>query len=147
MNKEEARALLFQRKLTEVPVTISLPGLEALDNQLSVLELGADQMQHASKLAEGPNGESDNQLTMAAMICKSLVLRETKERLLNDLDFEAVTAWGTTVLLPLSKLVSQASGLGEDALEAAKKNSVTIPVSISATSSLVNSAEGLPSQS
>ncbi len=156
MNAAEARALLFQRKLHEVPVDFSLPDLEVLDGQLSMLELTAGDMQHAGKLAEGPDGTDDEIMMTAAMVCKSLVLRESKERIFSDTDIGAidfatgvssgVAGFGMTILKPLSELVAKACGLTADDLLAAKKNSPTIPVSASDTSSPEKS-EVAPAQS
>lgn len=140
-----ARALLFQRKLAELPVEFSIPGISELDNQLSVLELGADQLSLAAKLAETPNGP-DKMLATAASVCLSLVMRETKERIFSDTDVEAVSKFGMTVLLPLSKLVDQVSGLSPSAVEDAKKNSSTTPANDSNTSS-PTASEATPSQS
>lgn len=146
MQALEARALLFQRKLKEVLVEASIPGVPELDGLLSVLELKANDMSHASKLSE-VNGVADEILMTAAMVCKSLVLRETKERLCSDLDLEGVASWGMTVLKPLSELVAQACGLTPEALVAAKDFLPATPVSDSSTSSPVNSAEAVPSVS
>jgi hypothetical protein len=154
MNAAEARALLFQRKLKEVPIEDSLPDLEALDGQLSVLELKAGEMQHANKLAQGPDGTADEIVLTAAMICKSLVLRATKERLFNDGDMgminpatgesSGVAGFGMQVLKPLSDQVAKACGLSTQALLAAKKNSPIIPENASDTSLPANS-EAVPS--
>jgi hypothetical protein len=149
MNALEARVLLFQRKLREMLVEESLPDLSELDGQLSMLELKAGDLQHANKLAEGPDGTADEILLTAAMVCKSLVMRDTKERLFSDNDMgsidystgtsSGVASFGMTIIKPLSDLVAQVCGLTPDALLAAKKNSPTIPVSASATSLPVNS--------
>ena len=147
MDALQARALLFQRKLQEFPVDISLPGLEELDNQLSVLEMTGADTTNANKLVEGPDGKADGMAQTAAVICKALILRETKERIFTDNDIEAVVHFGLTILTPLSQSVAKASGGGVTAIEAAKKNSSTIPVSGSNTSSPENSAEVSPSQS
>src|SRR6266487_227472 len=122
MNALEARTLLFQRKLACKEVDWSIPGLPELDNQLAILELGADQTGLAAKLAERPDGTTDNILAMAATVCFALVMRDTKERVFTDRDVEAVASLGASVLKPLGDLVVQASGLAPDALEEAKKN-------------------------
>jgi len=89
-NAAEARALLFNRKLQEKPVEFSIPGLEELDGELSVLELKASELKQCEKLSEGPDGETDNILMMAAVVCKSLVMRATKERLFSDTDMGTI---------------------------------------------------------
>lgn len=145
MNALEARALLFQRKLAELPVDFSIPGVKALDGQLSVLELGADELSEATKLAETPNG-TDNILAMAASVCKSLIMRDTKERVFSDNDVQGVAHFGTSVLKPLADLVTQVSALSPDALAQAKKTLSPTPASDLNTSSPENSAD-TPSQS
>src|SRR5260221_3729135 len=108
-NAAEARALLFNRKLQEKPVEFSIPGVEELDGELSVLELKASELKQCEKLAEGPDGETDGILMMAAVVCKSLVMRATKERLFSDtdmgtLDGSGVAGFGLIVLKTLSDL-------------------------------------------
>ncbi len=130
-NAAEARALLFNRKLQEKPVEFSLPGLEELDSELSVLELKASELKQCEKLAEGPDGETDEILMMAAVVAKSLIMRDTKERLFSDTDMGTINyatgegsgmaGFGLVVLKSLSDLASQASGIGIDLLEETKK--------------------------
>ncbi len=146
MDALQARALLFQRKLQEIPVDISLPGLEELDNQLSVLEMTGADTTNASKLVEGPDGKVDGMAQTAAVICKALILRKTKERIFTDNDIEVVVHFGLTILTPLSQAVAKASGGGVTAIEAAKKNLSTTPVSDSSSISPESSAEVSPSQ-
>ncbi len=122
MNAFEARTLLFQRKLAIKDVDWSIPGLPELDNQLAILELGADQTGLSAKLAEKPDGTTDNILAMAASVCFALVMRDTKERVFSDRDVEAVASLGASVLKPLGDLVVEVSGLASNALEDAKKN-------------------------
>src|SRR5258708_186150 len=130
-NAAEARALLFNRKLQEKPVEFSLPGLEELDSELSVLELKASELKQCEKLAEGPDGETDEILMMAAVVAKSLIMRDTKERLFSDTDMgminyatgegSGMAGFGLVVLKSLSDLASQASGIGIDLLEEKRK--------------------------
>src|SRR5260221_13800470 len=96
-NAAEARALLFNRKLQEKPVEFSLPGLEELDGELSVLELKASELKQCEKLAGGPDEKTDETLMMAAVGCKSLGMRATKERLISDTDRVAPTEGGAGV--------------------------------------------------
>jgi|SRR6266487_500095 len=141
MDALQARALLFQRKLAESPVDWSIPGLPELDNRLSIIELPADGLKACANLATIADGTVDNTLAMAASVCKSLVLRETKERIFSDTDIEAVASFGTTVLKPLSDVVEVVSGLSANSLAEAKKNLKIIPESDSSISS-VPSSEG-----
>lgn len=139
MDALTARALLFQRKLAELQVEISLPGLEALDHQLSVLEIPGDSIQEGTELAKGPDGNVNAQIVQAFAICRSLVLRETKERIFSDTDVEAVAKFGISITKPLSDLVSEVSGMADGAVSTAKKNSLAIAALASSTSSTVNS--------
>src|SRR5258708_3831348 len=146
-NAAEARALLFNRKLQEKPVEFSLPGLEELDGELSVLELKASELKQCEKLSEGSDGETDEILMMAAVVCKSLVMRSTKERLFSDTDMgtttgegSGVAAFGLVVLKPLSDLASEASGIGVDLLAETKKKLQATQSNGSLSSSTVNSA-------
>src|SRR5258707_5078120 len=150
-NAAEARALLFNRKLQEKPVEFSIPGVEELDGELSVLELKASELKQCEKLAEGPDGETDEILMMAAVVCKSVVMRATKERLFSDTDMgtinyatgegSAVAAFGLVVLKPLSDLASEASGIGVDLLAETKKKLQAAQSKGSQNSSTANSGQ------
>jgi len=122
MNAHEARAALFQRKISYEDYNESIPGVPELDGMLGIIELRASDTAHASKLAIDENGEQDQALVLGAVVAKALVLRETKERLCSDSDIEAVADWGMLVLKPLSEKIAKHSGLSEDALIGAKKN-------------------------
>ncbi len=141
MNALEIRARLFNRTLNILPVDdASLPeDLAELRGQLSVVELSGTDTSKAAKLATDASGTVDELQANAAMICKALVLTETKERIFNDNDNETVAAFGLTLIKPLSELVQAVCGMNAKALENAKKNSLTIPASASNSSLLVNS--------
>jgi hypothetical protein len=134
MNAAEIRAALYKRQLNLVTIDQSIPGVPELDGLLACIELNGQQTSLAEKLADTPQG-TDQVLMMAAMVCQSLVTRDTKERIFSDTDVEGVAKFGLSVLKPLSELVAQASGLDADTLEAAKKNSKTIIVNSSNGSS------------
>ncbi len=144
----EARALLYQRKLQEKPVIFSIPGVEELDGELSMLELKASELKQAEKLADTPDG-TDDVLMMAATVAKSLIMAETKERVFSDSDIGAVdyatgegsgvASFGLAALIPLSKLASEASNLGVDLLEEAKKKLLAAQSKDSRNSSTANS--------
>lgn len=138
MDALTARSLLFQRQLTLKNVEFTLPGVEALDNQLAIIELGEDVLQQCNKLAEKSDGTVDKTLVGAAAICKSLVLRDSKERILTDNDVEAVASWGHTILSLLGDLTAEVSALSPAAVEAAKKNFPKTVENDSATSSPEN---------
>lgn len=133
----EARALLFKRKLQEKPVIFSIPGVEELDGELSMLELKASELKQAEKLADTPNG-TDEILMMAGVIAKSLVMTDTKERVFSDNDIDTVADFGLVVLKGLSDLASEASGIGTDMLADAKKKLAAAQSNASNSSSTVN---------
>ena len=145
----EARALLFQRKLQEKPVIFSIPGVPYLDGELSMLELTASELKQAEKLADTPDG-TDDVLMMAATVAKSLVMADTKERVFSDGDIgsidyasgvgSGIAGFGLAALIPLSKLASEASNLGVDLLEDAKKKLAAAQSQGSSSSSTANSA-------
>ena len=153
-NAAEARALLFNRKLQEKPVIFSIPGVEELDGELSMLELSAPELKQCEKLSEGSDGEADEILMMAAVVVKSLIMRDTKERVYSDTDMgmidaatgkgSGVAAFGLTVLKPLSDLASEASGIGVDLLAEAKEKLKKAQSAASQNSSTGNS--GQPAQ-
>lgn len=120
----EIRAALFKRKLQEYPIDDPIPGLEDFTGQLSVVELTGTQTTKANRLAEGPDGTTDPILAQAAVVCQGLVLRETKERIFEDRDFEGVAGFGLSVLKPIGDLITQISGLDPDGWERTKKNSL-----------------------
>ncbi len=134
---QEARALLFNRKLQEKPVIFSIPGVEELDGELSMLELKATELKQAEKLSDTPDG-TDEILMMAAVVAKSLIMADTKERLFSDNDIDTVAGFGLVALKPLSDLASEASGIGIDLLADAKKKLLAAQSSASQNSSTEN---------
>ncbi len=145
MDALTARALLFQRKLSIKNIDWSIAGCEALDSQLAIIELGEDQIVGCADLAKKPDGTIDNAIAGAAAICKALVLRETKERILTDNDAQSVASWGHSVLGPLNNLVQEVSALTPDAIENAKKNSLKTQENGLDTSLQESSEEDVPS--
>lgn len=149
----EARALLFNRKLQEKPVIFSIPGVEELDGELSMLELQASELKQAEKLSDTPDG-TDDVLMMAAVVAKSLILRATKERVFSDTDIgsidyttgvgSGIAAFGLAALKPLSDLASEASNIGVDLLDEAKKKLIAAQSKNSNSSSIGNSAGAAP---
>jgi len=143
----EARALLFQRKLQEKPVIFSIPGVEELDGELSMLELRATELKWCERLSDTPDG-TDEILMMAAVVARSLIMLDTKERLFSDTDIDTVADFGLAALKPLSDLASEASNIGVDLLAEAKKKLAAAQLPDSNSSSTVNSeppAVALPS--
>ncbi len=136
---QEARALLFNRKLQEKPVIFSIPGVEELDGELSMLELKGTELKQAEKLADTPDG-ADEILMMAGIVAKSLIMRETKERLFSDNDIDTIAGFGLVALKPLSDLASETSGIGINLLEDTKKKLLAAQSSASASSSTENLA-------
>jgi len=140
---EEARALFFQRKLQVKPVIFSIPGLEELDGELSMLELQASQLKQAEKLSDTPDG-TDEILMMAAVVAKSLIMTDTKKRLFSDTDIGTIDYATGEGLKPLSDLASEASGIGINLLEDAKKKLLAAQSSASKSSSTENLAVVVP---
>lgn len=136
----EARALLFNRKLKCLPVDFEIPDLPELTGELAVLELKAIDLTNAEKEAQTPDGQDDI-LMMAATTIKSLVMLDTKERVLQDNDLNSVAEWGISVLKPLSDLVLKVSNIGQNTLQNTKEQLAANPTSDLATSSTGNSAE------
>lgn len=137
----EVRAALFNRKLREFPIDFVIEGLEMYTNELSVLELTGTDTSHANKLAVDSDGKSDPILSQAAVVCKSLIIRETKERVFADLDLDMVAGMGLSVLKPVGDLVTQVSGLDPAAFEVTKKNWKSRQEKNSNSNSIVTSEE------
>ena len=140
---QEARALLFNRKLQEKPVIFSIPGVEELDGELSMLELTGTELKQAEKLADTPDGADEIKM-MAGVVAKSLIMRETKERLFSDNDIDTVAGFGLVALKPLSDLASETSGIGIDLLADAKKKLLEAQSSASVSSSTESLAVAAP---
>ncbi len=136
----EARALLFNRKLRMLPVPFEIPDLPELNGELGMLELKASELKQAEKLSQGPDGETDEMVMMAAIVIQSLVMLNTKEQVCQQNDLTSVSEWGLSVLKPLSDLASEASNIGVDLLKEAKERLSKNPMNVSASSSTVNSA-------
>lgn len=136
----EIRAALFNRKLNELPVDWVISGLEDFTGELSVIELPAKEARAAEKAAEDADGVMDQTLMMAGVVVKGLIHKETKEPILDANSLESVAGWGLSVLKLISDRISEASGVGPDALAAAKKNYQTILAKGSDTSSPPSSA-------
>lgn len=135
----EIRAALFNRKLRELPVDFVIDGLEDYTGELSVIEVKATDSRWAEKAAEESDGTMNETLMMAGIVIKGLYNRETKERIFQDNDLGSVAEMGLSVLKPISDLITEASGLGPNALAAAKKNLPTTQKSDSGTSLPQNS--------
>ena len=131
----EIRAALFNRKLRELPVEFVIDGLEDYTGELSVIEVKATDSRWAEKAAEESDGKMNEVLMMAGIVIKGLYNRETKERVFQDNDLGSVAEMGLSVLKPISDLITEASGLGPNALAAAKKNLPIVPVKGSVISS------------
>ncbi len=136
----EARALLFNRKLRMLPVPFEIPDLPELNGELGMLELKASELKQAEKLSQGPDGETDEMVMMAAIVIKGLVMLDSKEQVCQENDLTSVSEWGLSVLKPLSDLASEASNIGVDLLKEAKERLSKNPTNASASSSTVNSA-------
>lgn len=122
MNAAEARALLFQNKLGYIDYEDSIPGIPQLDGLLGIIELPANEGLQISKQSTDANGDADQSLILAGQVVKSLVMRDTKDRVFTDTDVQGVAGFGLSVLLPINKKIEALSGLNTDAVDAAKKN-------------------------
>src|SRR6266700_292157 len=137
----EARALLFNRKLRMLPVIFEIPDLPELNGELGMLELKATELKNAEALSKGPDGETDEIVMMAAIVTKALVMLDSKEQVLEDSSLTSVTEWGLTVLKPLADLAGDASGIGVNLLEEAKKKLQAALTKDSNSSSTGNSGQ------
>lgn len=140
----EARALLFNRKLRMLPVPFEIPDLPELNGELGMLELRASELKNAEKLSLGSDGEIDDDVLMAAIVIKSLVMLDTKEQICDEHALTSVTDWGITVLKPLFSLASEASNIGVDLLKEAKARLQANPTNTLPTFSPENSVEASP---
>jgi hypothetical protein len=134
MRAHEARALLFQRKLRGKPVDFSIPGVPELDGKLYMLELTARDTRLIDKLAVDPDGNKDSIKAQAAVVCRGLVMAETKERVFSDLDMDMIAGngepddgkpvdgFGVSVLRMLGDEIGKLSGLEENFVEKAKQD-------------------------
>lgn len=156
MKAHEARALLFNRKLQGKPVDFSIPGVPELDGQLYMLELTARDTRIISKLSKNADGETDQITSQAAVICRGLVLKETKERIFSDFDIDMIAGneepddgkpidgFGTIVLKMLGDEISRLSGFDPDAIKEAKESFLQTHAVDSTSSSIENSERLAP---
>jgi hypothetical protein len=118
MNAEQARALLFQRKVAYKDFEGTIPGIPELTGHLGILEIPARQLVAATK---GEN-ESDEALQLATIVAQALVMRGSKERVFSDTDIESVADFGLSILRPIAEEVNRVSGVTPEMVEQAKKN-------------------------
>lgn len=119
MNAEQARALIFQRKVAYQDFAGELPGIPELNEQLGILELPAAELVKATR---DQGDETDQALQLATIVAKSLVMRTSKERIFSDTDIESVAGFGLSILRPIAEEVNKISGVTPEMVEAAKKN-------------------------
>lgn len=143
MNAQDARALFLNLQLSTTDFTTELPGLAELTGLLAIRELSAKDAVQSEKLSLGRDGKTDDAEMLGAMIVRSLVLRETKERIFQDNDMDAVASLGLSVLTPIATQIKEVSGIDQVAVESAKKNLTPTTSSDSATSSPENSEQAL----
>lgn len=156
MKAHEARALLFNRKLQGKPVEFSIPGIPELDGQLFMLELTARDTRIIDKMSKDADGVKDQIKAQAGVICRGLVMRDTKERVFADLDIDMIAGndepddgkpvdgFGTFVLRLLGDEIGKLSGFEPDAIEKAKQDFLQTHVVDSISNSIVNSAQPVP---
>jgi len=157
MQATEARALLFNRKLQGKDVDISIPGVPELDGELFIAELSARDTRIIAKMSTKPDGKSDSIAAQAAMICRSLRMKNTKERVFQDLDIDAIAGndkpdggvgadqpvhgFGTFILKLLGDEIGKLSGFDDNAIEQAKADFLQIQLNGSSTHSTEISEE------
>jgi hypothetical protein len=155
MNKYEARALLFNRKLQGKPVEFEIPGVPELNGQLFIRELHARDTRLIDKMSRRPDGTKDTITSQAAVVWRGLLLAETKEPIFNELDIDAIAGndkddggmggdapidgFGTFVLKLLGDEISRLSGFDESAVEQAKQNFLATRENGSTSTSTENS--------
>ena len=136
VSAQEAREKFMNRKKRMVELDVSLPDLEELDDQLGVLELTPKDIETAQNLSKGRDGDTDSLKMTVAMIVRSLVILDTRERVFTDNDIDyMVENFGLAIIEPLGTKVAMGSGISVDAIEEAKKNLMNPGGSGSATSS------------
>ena len=134
LNREMIRARFINRPKRIVPLGVDLPDLEDLTPYLALQELSAASTLHVDRLADD-HGKADEAMQLAGMICKSLVVQETRERVFSDTDMQVVSEMGLSVLFPIVKRIKEVSDLTDNSLDDALKNSKKTPDSDSRTSS------------
>lgn len=139
INAQDARAAFLNRSRQIVDFNEELPGLPELTGQLSIQELSAKDAVQGEKLSKDAQGNQDESVMLGAMVVKSLVTRDTHERIFADNDMDAVAEFGLSVLSLLGNAIKDLSGIGQTAADAAKKNLTQTTDSASPTSSPENS--------
>ena len=135
--EEEVRALFFNRKKKVIPFEGSLPDLEMLDGQLGLQELSGGAIRHSRQLATTKDGV-DNELLGAAMLVKSIVLKQSDRRIFKDTDIQGVLDFGLSVVNPIAEQIKVLSGDEPEAIQKAKDDFLATDSSASSTSSTEN---------
>lgn len=136
LTAQQVKEKLLNRKRRMQKLTISLPDLEELDDQLAIQELMAKDVEDAQSLSKDRNDETNESVALGVLIARSLVLYDNKERIFNDIEGCSLSeTLGMLLLLPLGEAVKQFSGINPEALEIIRKNLNKIPGSDSVISS------------
>jgi len=146
MNRAEIRERILNRKLTIIPLTEVIAGLEDLNGHLSIRELTAAQASRIDKIAKSEDGDEDDGLSIAATFAFALVETESGLPIFEDEKVigQLAEVLGLSVLAPVAKIIKKLSGMDEEEAEKAKKNLKKIAAKGSATSFIETSAEVLP---
>lgn len=132
---QEIREKLLNRKRRMQKLTLSLPDLEELDGYLAIQELTAKDVDDAQNLSKVSKDETNDTIALGALIARSLVLYDTKERIFQDNEAQFIAEnFGVRLLLPLGEAVKQFSGVSAEAMDDIRKNLVKTGENASATS-------------
>jgi hypothetical protein len=127
--------------LTQAPKTqdVATPFWPDLNGQVALRDMpGADLIDQSVAQMSGNLSAS---ALPAAIVCKSLILKDTGERIFQDTDRDAVAQLGSTVLKPLFEQVQSFFGLGQNVdIEQLKKSLGTTTSNSLGTSSVTEAS-------
>jgi hypothetical protein len=117
------------------------PGLEDLEGELAIRELSAADTSDVNDIAT-VNGKYSSALDIGVSVARGLVTRSVPhERIYSDLDAQTLSELGFSMLKPIAMQIKKLSGLTEDSLASAKKNSPQKPQADSTPDSDTSSTE------
>ncbi len=102
MNAQDARNYIYSQPAKQQDV--ATPFWPKLDGKLALRDVPSDVLTQLSTSIKDP------MLVSAAMLCKSLILKETGEQLFPDTDREQVAQLGATMLTPIITQMTQFFG-------------------------------------
>lgn len=131
-NAASIREYIHQQKPKQEPV--ATPFWPEADGHICIQDVPTDELLNLTSANRDASGKLDMALYMASMLCMSLVVRETGEQVFPITDRDFVAKLGASLLTPVFKQVQHFFGIGEDAVEEAKKNFTTLLNGSSGTS-------------